>query len=52
MGEHKLHQTESETNEKSSLKGTLTAVFLSAFSLFSHGLVSIKFLLIGYKILF
>ncbi|MBC6975504.1 MULTISPECIES: cytochrome c oxidase subunit 2A [Bacillus] len=31
MGEHKLHQTESETNEKSSLKGTLTAVFFVGF---------------------
>ncbi|MCI0764199.1 cytochrome c oxidase subunit 2A [Bacillus sp. TL12] len=36
MGEHKLHQTESETNEKSSLKGTLTAVFFCRIFHYFH----------------
>ena len=31
MGEHKLHQPETENNEKSSLKGTLTSVFFVGF---------------------
>lgn len=50
MGEHNLHQTETENTQKSSLKGTLISVFLLVFSLFSRGLASIKFLLTGSNI--
>ncbi|PFE04288.1 cytochrome c oxidase subunit 2A [Bacillus cereus] len=31
MGEHKLHQQQSESNEKNSLKGTLISVFFVGF---------------------
>ncbi|KFN01645.1 cytochrome c oxidase subunit 2A [Bacillus clarus] len=31
MGEHKLHETENESTQKSSLKGTLISVFFIGF---------------------
>lgn len=36
MGEHNLHQTETEDTQKSSLKGTLISVFFYWFFHYFH----------------